>query len=121
MIGLARCVNNNMYLRRISIGVHYSAGDFPVTVDFTRFAPGSHSLLLNVTSIRREVAIQEVRFNVPAPLGKYTYMVYMSVLTDSQLDVNFSIIIIILGRSKLVDLKLYYRFCHVSVTNYIVL
>lgn len=98
-----------MYLRRIFIGVHYSAGDFPVTVDFTRFAPGSHSLLLNVTSTRREVAIQEVRFNVPAPLGKYTCMVYMSALTDSQLHANFTLIIYHYcpwktGRSKLVDL-----------------
>ena len=60
-----------MYLRRISIGVHYSAGDFPVTVDFTRFAPGSHRLLLNVTSTGGEIATREVGFNVPAPLGKY--------------------------------------------------
>ena len=51
----------------------YSVGNFPVTVDFSRFAPGSHTLLLNVTSTSGEVATQEVSFDVPDPLGKYAH------------------------------------------------
>ena len=39
-------------------------------MDFNRFDPGSHTLLVNVMSTGGEIATHEVVFMVPDPLGK---------------------------------------------------
>ena len=46
-----------------------SSGEFPVAVDFSRFAPGSHTLLITATSTDGETATSDVPFTVPEPLG----------------------------------------------------
>ena len=48
-----------------------STGSFPVTVDFNRFAPGNHTLLLTVQSAGSGSATHQVAFVVPEPLSKF--------------------------------------------------
>ena len=48
----------------------YDVGSLNVAIDFTRFSPGGHSLVITATSTSGATSSFSTGFAVPEPLGK---------------------------------------------------